>query len=729
MRPLKLLALVLAAAVGLLIVGAILLILFFDPNDYRDQIEQAVERETGRELELAGELSLSIFPWLAITTGPADLGDAPGFGPEPFLAVEGARLGVRLLPLLRGEVEVGQVTLEAPRIRLITAADGRNNWDDLGETGAGGTAADEPSGAPAITIAGLRIRDGALLVEDRAADSRLVVREIDLETGRLAAGEPFDLEAAFAVEQGDMTADVAIQGEVTYRLEPLAVAVSGPRIEAALRGEAFGERGLPIELSARELSSADDQYRLTDVEVEATVYGESLPADGVPVIARLASLEANLERQTAAVTGLDLDAAGATLSADKLEGSQILDAPVVAGQVQLEPLAPREWLPRIGIEVPEMRDPAALSSFSGDARLTASADSARLEALTIQLDQTTATGRFEVVEFEPQALRFDLAVDRIDFDRYMAPDSEAADAAGEATPTEIPVDLLRSLDVAGELRIGSARLAGVDLTDVRLAVTARDGRVSLSPSEAGLFGGRFAGEAAIDASGPVPTLTLNERLNGIDFAQLFATLLESDRVSGQGSATARVTASGNTTDALLRSLSGTLAFDVADGALEGLDLWYEIRRARALLERESVPAREGPARTPFHALEGSGEIRNGVLATEDLQAALDYLRVDGRGTLDLIEREADYALRVQVLDVPPTGADAAAMQELVRAEIPVSVSGPLSDLAVRPDVESYLKGRAQQALEEEADELEQKLEEKLEEKLGDKLRDILGGDR
>jgi AsmA protein len=287
------------------------------------------------------------------------------------------------------------------------------------------------------------------------------------------------------------------------------------------------------------------------------------------------------------------------------------------------------------------------------------------------------------------------------------------------------VDLLRSLDLAGALGVGPARLAVVDLTNGRVAVPARDGKVRLSPSEARLFGGSYAGEVDIDATGPVPRLALNERLNSIDFAQLFATLLESDRVSGKGSATARVTATGRTTDAMLRSLSGTMNFEVADGALEGLDLWYEIRRAQALLEREAVPAREGPARTPFRALEASGEIRDGVLATDDLEAALDYLRVDGRGTVDLVERELDYALRVRVLDAPPAGADAAAMQNLVRAEIPVSVSGPFSDLAVRPDVESYVQGRAQQALQEEAEELVQKLEQKL----GDKLRGILGGDR
>ncbi len=58
--------------------------LFFDPNDYKDRIAAAVKQSTGRELLLPGKLSLSIFPWIAIETGEASLGNPPGFGNEKF---------------------------------------------------------------------------------------------------------------------------------------------------------------------------------------------------------------------------------------------------------------------------------------------------------------------------------------------------------------------------------------------------------------------------------------------------------------------------------------------------------------------------------------------------------------------------------------------------------------------------------------------------------------------
>ncbi len=39
--------------------------LLFDPNDYKPQIMALVKEHTGRELTIPGEISVSVFPWLA----------------------------------------------------------------------------------------------------------------------------------------------------------------------------------------------------------------------------------------------------------------------------------------------------------------------------------------------------------------------------------------------------------------------------------------------------------------------------------------------------------------------------------------------------------------------------------------------------------------------------------------------------------------------------------------
>ena len=66
-----------------------------------------------------------------------------------------------------------------------------------------------------------------------------------------------------------------------------------------------------------------------------------------------------------------------------------------------------------------------------------------------------------------QPLRFALAGERLDLDRYLRPQ----DQPGE--PFELPVAWLRTLHVEGDLRLKEARLAGATARGVRLRVIDR----------------------------------------------------------------------------------------------------------------------------------------------------------------------------------------------------------------------------------------------------------------
>src|SRR6185436_16708644 len=124
------------------------------------------------------------------------------FGDEPFASIQEARVGVRLLPLLKGKVEVGEVRLAGARVRLITDEKGRNNWADLGKNDQAPKA--EPTGESKMevpTIAGLEIEDASVTMENRQEKTRQVIRDFNLKTGRLASGEPFDLSTDFVFDQ------------------------------------------------------------------------------------------------------------------------------------------------------------------------------------------------------------------------------------------------------------------------------------------------------------------------------------------------------------------------------------------------------------------------------------------------------------------------------------------------------------------------------------------------
>lgn len=679
MRVLKVAGWALLGIAGLLALAMLLVVWLVDPNDYKDEIAAAVKTETGRDLELQGDLELSVFPWLALELGPARLGNPEGFGPGPFVSVEKADVGVRLFPLLRGQLEVRRLRLEGLQLNLVADKQGRTNWQDLTGDAAGTPA--EPAEAPGALpdIAGLTVKDAALDYRDLGAGSHWRLRDLNVDTGRLREGRPFELRVAFTLDQGEASARTALEmkSEVT-------------------------------------LDTRNERYAFSELALDATLEAAEKGKNALQLALQVPTLEVDLAQQSLAAPQFAAQVAGADLSGS-LAGKQILDAPTLSGTVALKPVSPRELLRALGAEAPVTRDPKALASLALEARLEATDKSAAFEDLKLTLDDTRMTGRAGIEDLDTMALRFDLTVDQLDLDRYQPP--EEKDAKPAAQPEELPFKDLEGLNVRGTLAVGTLTLAGVRMSAVKLTVDAQDGLVRINPSQAKLYGGAHRGSVTLDTRGAVARLSIEERLSGVDFAALLGDLFDSKRLSGRGGANAVLAARGSTMDAILSSLDGRLDFEVVDGAMEGTDLWYELRRARALWKREPPPAQPSSGRTVFRTLKGSATIVKGVLENRDLAIDTDYLKLAGAGTLALDSQALDYRLHANLYRIPPEGAGAE-MQDLKAAEIPIRLSGTLAQMKVRPDFESLAKAQAKQKVEEKKQELTDKLRDKLDKWLG-----------
>ena len=136
--------------VGLIMVSMVAATLLINPNDYKGEIASQVKQQTGRELKIEGDISLSFFPWLGLELGRMELGNARGFGPEPFARIDTADAKVKILPLLSARVEMATIVLHGLELNLNRRADGTTNWDDLAGKGGSEPA---PSQAPTTEAA------------------------------------------------------------------------------------------------------------------------------------------------------------------------------------------------------------------------------------------------------------------------------------------------------------------------------------------------------------------------------------------------------------------------------------------------------------------------------------------------------------------------------------------------------------------------------------------------
>jgi AsmA protein len=186
-RLLKWVSLGLGALVALVVLGVLVVVWLVDPNSFKSQIEAAVRDRTGREFTLTGDIELGFFPWLSLRTGEGRFGSPPGFGPEPMVSWKSAQLGVRLIPLLRGDVIADRIFLSGADLRLLRHADGSANW-----LGLGGAEPADPNAKPTrLDVDGLEIKDSHLLFIDEGVPRRVEIADLNLNTDEISLGEPF----------------------------------------------------------------------------------------------------------------------------------------------------------------------------------------------------------------------------------------------------------------------------------------------------------------------------------------------------------------------------------------------------------------------------------------------------------------------------------------------------------------------------------------------------------
>ena len=125
---------------GLVMLGLLLIVIglgfalthLFDPNDYKDEIQQLARDKANLELQLKGDIGWSLFPWLGLELTDATLASADS-PDQPFANLRLLGLSVRVLPLLRREVQMSDIRVDGLDLTLQRDDKGRGNWEGVGQ--------------------------------------------------------------------------------------------------------------------------------------------------------------------------------------------------------------------------------------------------------------------------------------------------------------------------------------------------------------------------------------------------------------------------------------------------------------------------------------------------------------------------------------------------------------------------------------------------------------------
>ena len=769
-KTVKYLMIAVLALFSLLVIAVGIIAATFDPNDYKPTIIKLVQEKKQRTLAIPGEIKLTFFPRIGADLGKISVSEHKS--ESEFASIDSAKVSLQLIPLLSKQLVVGHVRVDGLNANIKRFKDGSTNFDDL--------LSKEESQQQQIgfDIDGVSITNASIRIDDQLERRTLEIAKLNLETGKIANGVSSKMSVSADVKSSNPLVDANIAAETGFMIDMERKHYVLKDADAQFKGKLTDYTDLVIKLAGdADLKPAEKRIALDGIKVSASGKRAGQPLDVKFDIPGLAITDTKVSGGKLSGEAKLTDGARTVMSnfsAPSFEGSPqafkipALELDVVIKQTGLDAKArisgeisgnidkllfssPQLKLALSGKQGNTAIDGAMTTPFSIDLKTQtvdlpnivaaftlpnpaggalkfnaggrASADLGKQTmstALKGKFDESAFDAKLGMSKFSPAAYTFDIAIDRLDADRYQAKPAAASQKTAEP---EKPIDLsaLADLRAAGSLRIGALKAQNIKASNVRLDLRASGGKLDVNPLSASLYGGTAAGSVSATA-GSAPRFAVRQNLTGVNVGPLLKDAIGKDPIEGRGNVALDVTASGTTFTQLKKNLNGSARLELRDGAVRGINVAQTVRNAKSKIgeirgkEQPQTGTGSTAEKTDFSEMTGSFRIVNGVARNDDLDAKSPLIRVSGSGIIDLGEERLDYLAKTTVVSTlkGQGGPELEAMKGLT---VPVKLSGPFTAIGYRVDFEGLASELAKKKIDEKKDEVKAKVQERLEGKL------------
>ena len=279
-----------------LLVAAILALPFIiDLNKYQDQYKPLIEEALNRKVVLK-DIRLTIWPRVGARVAGFAVLDDPAFGATPFTSLTSLDVGVKLMPLLSGKVEVEEITIRNPVITVIKNKNGVLNISTIGRAGA--KLPNTPSRAPIpstegplkilalLTVDRVSIVSGTLTYRDLSAakPTEYVLQDIQLLLQSIRLGQTPSIHFATLVQPFNMP--VTLDGSFgplkeTTDIDAINLRFGLGKTDFTITGKTVGQNGT-VTISSPVINTANlpmtlplnKPVAITDLKIAAEVKGQ-----------------------------------------------------------------------------------------------------------------------------------------------------------------------------------------------------------------------------------------------------------------------------------------------------------------------------------------------------------------------------------------------------------------------------------------------------------------------
>ena len=214
-KLLKISAYVFIALLAITGLGAWYASSYVNPTKLTKLLSATVFEATGRQLTISGSVSLSVFPAIIVKAEQVSLSNASWASNPNMVTLREIELDIRLLPLLKGKVEIGAIHLQGLEAYLQKNQAGEGNWNlvqlpvNVGNLQSSPpTASDTSTDNPFVVISKLDIQDARIQYqEDKKAAKVFIIPKLSIEGG--------DSEAMILLESQYVNDKLGLKGKIS----------------------------------------------------------------------------------------------------------------------------------------------------------------------------------------------------------------------------------------------------------------------------------------------------------------------------------------------------------------------------------------------------------------------------------------------------------------------------------------------------------------------------------
>ncbi|MBL4816162.1 MAG: AsmA family protein, partial [Shewanella sp.] len=203
-------------------------------------------------------------------------------------------------------------------------------------------------------------------------------------------------------------------------------------------------------------------------------------------------------------------------------------------------------------------------------------------------------------------------------------------------------------------------------------------------------------------------------VTGVQVRELLKDAADVDLLAGTANFSVKGKGRSLLVDNIKKNIAAKGKFEIADGALYGVNIPQMIREAQAKLSGGSSSTNSSEKKTDFTSMTGSFSVVKGVVSNPDLLMSSPLIRLSGAGTANIISEALDYQLTTAVVG-SLEGQGGGDKDLLYGIEIPFLITGTMSEPKFALDTAGLFDAKLKQEV------------EKVQDKLKDSLLKRLGG--